>query len=140
MKLLLQMLVVGLLTALVAYGALSLWHRPPADSLDAALASGLTPMQSALGVAQTRGCQACHSIDGSDGVGPSWRGVWGQLRESANGDSRHFDAAYLRESISNPAAHVVKGFQNVMLPVTLSEAELQQLEYLFRELGQTSAH
>lgn len=135
MKLLLQMLVVGVLTAFVTYGALSLWHRSPTEPADTALATDLTPMQSALAVAQTRGCRACHSIDGSDGVGPTWRGVWGQLRESADGNSRHFDAAYLRESISNPAAYVVGGFQNVMLPVTLSEAELQQLEYLFQELS-----
>src|SRR5690606_28666 len=72
MKLLLQMLVVGVLTACVTYGALSLWHRSPAEPADTALATALTPMQSALAVAQTRGCRACHSIDGSDGVGPTW--------------------------------------------------------------------
>jgi cytochrome c2 len=64
---------------------------------------------------QMFGCMACHSIDGSlvGKVGPSWKGLFGSEREIAKGTKGKFkaDAAYLRESILNPSAKVVKGFE-----------------------------
>jgi cytochrome c oxidase subunit 2 len=63
-------------------------------------------------VYQQSGCRACHSIDGTPGTGPSWRGDWGAPRPgSAEGQ---VDEAYVRESILNPAAYIAPGFQNVM--------------------------
>lgn len=64
---------------------------------------------------QMFGCMACHSTDGSlvGKVGPSWKGLFGSEREIAKGTKGKFkaDAAYLRESILNPSAKVVKGFE-----------------------------
>ncbi len=63
---------------------------------------------------QMIGCMACHSIDGSTvgKVGPSWKGIYGTDRElGKGGKSAHADEAYLRESIVNPSAKVVKGFE-----------------------------
>ncbi|MES2598114.1 MAG: DUF6797 domain-containing protein [Verrucomicrobiota bacterium] len=64
---------------------------------------------------QMFGCMACHSIDGSlvGKVGPSWKGLYGSEREIAKGTTGKFkaDAVYLRESIINPSAKVVKGFE-----------------------------
>jgi len=83
-----------------------------------------------------KGCSACHTRDGSAGIGPSWKGAWGSERQFSDGTSAMFDAAYLRQSVTDPAARVVQGFQNLMLPAALTEAEFAQLELLLQYLAQ----
>ncbi len=61
-----------------------------------------------------RQCNTCHSVDGSAGTGPTWLGTWGQSRAFADGGSAVMDEAYTRESILNPSAHIVQGYQNQM--------------------------
>lgn len=61
-----------------------------------------------------RGCNACHSLDGNTLVGPTFKGLWGKTAEFADGSSAAVEENYIRESIMNPAAKVVKGFQPVM--------------------------
>ncbi len=56
------------------------------------------------------GCGACHSTDGTRGVGPSFKGVWGKNEALADGQSVKVDENYLRESILEPQAKVVAGF------------------------------
>jgi cytochrome c oxidase subunit 2 len=65
-------------------------------------------------LAETLGCQACHSSDGSARVGPSFKGLYGRQVELADGGKVTADEAYIRESIARPKAKVVKGFSNVM--------------------------
>ncbi len=63
---------------------------------------------------QMIGCMACHSIDGTTigKVGPSWKGIFGTERLLGKGGKTVIaDEAYLRESILNPSAKVVKGFE-----------------------------
>ncbi|MFN7561146.1 MAG: DUF6797 domain-containing protein, partial [Prosthecobacter sp.] len=64
---------------------------------------------------QMFGCMACHSTDGTlvGKVGPSWKGLFGTERDIAKGMKGKVkaDEAYLRESILNPSAKVVKGFE-----------------------------
>jgi cytochrome c2 len=61
------------------------------------------------------GCMACHSTDGTlvGKVGPSWKGLFGTERDIAKGVKGKVkaDENYLRESIVNPSAKVVKGFE-----------------------------
>jgi cytochrome c oxidase subunit 2 len=59
------------------------------------------------------GCVTCHRNDGS-GRGPSLVGVFGTPQRLANGTSVIADESYLRESILNPQAKVVQGFQPLM--------------------------
>ncbi|MDR8393215.1 c-type cytochrome [Aliifodinibius sp. S!AR15-10] len=78
------------------------------------------------------GCQACHSRDGSDGIGPTHQGVMGRTEQLADGSSITVDEEYLRESIVNPSAKIVEGYDPVMAPYSyLSDSEIQSLiEYL----------
>ena len=81
-------------------------------------------------LAQSSGCTACHSIDGSVIVGPSWKGVYNHQVEFEDGTTGTADDAYLHESIVNPGAKIAKGFQNLMPPNygdTLTEAEIQDI-------------
>jgi cytochrome c oxidase subunit II len=61
-----------------------------------------------------RGCAGCHSIDGSKRVGPSFKESYGNDRPLAAGGSAKGDENYIRESIINPKAKVVAGYQPVM--------------------------
>jgi cytochrome c oxidase subunit 2 len=61
----------------------------------------------------TLGCVTCHRDDGS-GRGPSLVGVFGKPQQLANGTSVIADESYLRESILNPQAKVVQGYQPLM--------------------------
>jgi len=78
-------------------------------------------------LAQARGCAACHSVDGSAGVGPSWKGLFGKNETMNNGATVHVDEAYLRESIVAPSARVVRGYQPIMPAQQLTPAEVTQL-------------
>jgi cytochrome c oxidase subunit 2 len=58
-------------------------------------------------------CITCHRSD-SAGRGPVLQGIFGRPVKLASGDTVVADEAYVRESIVNPAARVVAGYQPVM--------------------------
>jgi len=60
------------------------------------------------------GCTACHSADGSSGVGPSFSGLWDSERNFEDGESTTADENYIRESILEPNAKIVEGYDGVM--------------------------
>jgi cytochrome c oxidase subunit 2 len=83
------------------------------------------------------GCNACHSIDGSRLVGPSYLGGWGNKRTVVTGREERevtVDAGYVKRSIYDPNADVVKGYgKGLMLSYEgiVSEEEVQLIiEYL----------
>jgi cytochrome c oxidase subunit 2 len=78
-------------------------------------------------LAQGRGCVACHSIDGSAGVGPTWRGLYGKTETLTDGKTVVADDTYLKESIVNPNVKVVHGFAPIMPQQPFSEQELTGL-------------
>jgi cytochrome c oxidase subunit 2 len=59
-----------------------------------------------------RRCKSCHSTDGSEVVGPSFKGVWGKEEEMADGTKVTVDEAYVTESIKQPEARKVKGYED----------------------------
>jgi cytochrome c oxidase subunit 2 len=63
---------------------------------------------------ESRGCATCHSIDGSKGQGPSLKGVFGHDILLADGKTAPGDANYIRESIMQPNAKVVAGYEPIM--------------------------
>ncbi|MCC5939951.1 MAG: c-type cytochrome [Balneolaceae bacterium] len=81
-------------------------------------------------------CQACHSLDGRDGVGPTFAGLYGAERNFTDGTSAIADEDYLIESILEPEVLIVEGYDNVMVPYThLNESELQSLVEFIRSLS-----
>ncbi len=66
---------------------------------------------------QEKGCRACHNIDGPPGVGPSLKGLFGKtITVITDGRERPVvaDEDYLRRSLLEPNADVVKGFPPIM--------------------------
>jgi cytochrome c oxidase subunit 2 len=81
--------------------------------------------------ADTYGCLACHSLDGTTVVGPTWQGLFGSQVDLADGSTVTADEDYIRESILDPNAKVVAGFQPGVMPqtfaTTLSEDQINQI-------------
>jgi cytochrome c oxidase subunit 2 len=78
-------------------------------------------------LAMSKGCVACHSLDGSKLLGPSWQGVYGSSRELASGQSVEVDDIYLMESIFQPNAKIAAGYPAVMPPPVMNEQEAQAI-------------
>jgi len=74
------------------------------------------------------GCAACHTIDGSQNPnGPTWLGLFGSEVVLTDGATVTADEAYLTESIKNPTAKVVEGFNPVMPVFPFSDAEISDI-------------
>lgn len=83
-------------------------------------------------LAQEKGCLGCHSLDGSSGVGPSFKGIMGRSTTVVTkGTERTItvDEAYLRQSILEPQADVVKGFPPIM-PAMGDDLKKEEVEAL----------
>ncbi|SEE94344.1 cytochrome c oxidase subunit II [Pseudomonas migulae] len=78
-------------------------------------------------VAQSLGCLACHSVDGNKGVGPTWQGLYGTTVTLADGTSIKADEGYLKESVLDPGAKIVKGYAALMPALTPSDKDLDAL-------------
>ncbi len=100
------------------------------------LAAPATPVtvQEGQRLAELMGCTACHSIDGSTlgKVGPTWKGMFGNEQEFSDGTKAVADEAYIRESIKEPAAKIVRGYEKseVAMPIyegLIADAEIEAL-------------
>ena len=89
-------------------------------------------------LAQSKGCVACHTLDGSPGVGPTWKGLFGKTETMADGSTALVDDKYLKEFILNPQARVVKGFAPIMPKIPLSDDELAALAAYIQSNGSAS--
>jgi len=100
-------------------------------------ATGDADNRVALGqtLAQSKGCVACHTFDGSARVGPTWKGLYGATRPLADGSTVLADARYLRRSILEPQAQVVKGFPPIMPAAGLTGDEVAALVAYIQSLG-----
>lgn len=88
-------------------------------------------------LAASRGCVACHSSEDRPGIGPSYVGLFGREVELADGTTVIADENYIRESIENPHAKIVKGYENVLMPPypgLLTELELNALMAYLKSL------
>jgi len=65
-------------------------------------------------VANSIGCLACHTVDGTPGSGPTWKGLAGSSRPLESGDVVIANDEYLTLSIVDPPAQVVAGFEAIM--------------------------
>ncbi|HBY08525.1 MAG TPA: cytochrome c oxidase subunit II [Chloroflexi bacterium] len=81
-------------------------------SAEAAIADD--PVARGQKVYESYGCKACHTIDGSPLVGPSFLGAFGRTVELADGTTVLADADYFYNSIINPTSQIVAGFPPAM--------------------------
>ncbi|HYZ86336.1 MAG TPA: cytochrome c oxidase subunit II [Bryobacteraceae bacterium] len=85
------------------------------------------------------GCSSCHVLDGP-GRCPNLRNVYGSRVQLQGGQTVVADDAYIRESILNPSAKIVAGYQNIMTSYQgqLNEQNILQLIAYIRSLSSAS--
>jgi cytochrome c oxidase subunit 2 len=81
-------------------------------------------------------CNSCHT-PGPQQRGPVLAGLFGKQVELQGGGTVTVDEAYLRESIVNPQAKIVAGFQPIMptFQGLVTEEQLLQLIAYVRSLS-----
>lgn len=65
-------------------------------------------------LAEKSGCLACHTIDGSPKIGPTWKGLFNRTVTFTDGTTATADEQYIKNYIEEPNVKVIKGFQPVM--------------------------
>jgi len=75
-----------------------------------------------------KGCSACHSVDETPKLGPSWVGLYGSQVELGDASTVTADDAYLIESTKDPNAKIVKGYSKDSMPkIALTDDEVDAL-------------
>ena len=99
--------------------------------------TGIQPDHPGLVLLRTTGCLACHSLDGSKLVGPSFKGFYGSARTVTSGNAEYpvtADDAYISRSVYDPDGEIVSGYNRGLMQSykdVLSEPDLQTIiEYL----------
>jgi cytochrome c oxidase subunit 2 len=113
--------------------------KTPEVPAGAAAAGGDARVQQGRALADAKGCAACHTVDGSPRVGPTWKGLYGKTETMADGSTAQVDEAYLRSFVRDPQARQVKGFPPVMPKIELSDEELAALVAYIQSLGSPPA-
>lgn len=62
------------------------------------------------GYATSKGCSGCHSVDGSDNTGPTWKGLAASVDED-----------YIRAAIIDPNSVVAEGYSEGIMPATYED-------------------
>ena len=75
---------------------------------------GMTPAEYGQTLFKAKACFTCHNIDGTSAVGPALNGIMGKTMALEDGQQYVVDENYIRESILDPRAKVVAGYQPVM--------------------------
>ena len=91
------------------------------------------PGLAGLEIIKKNGCLACHSLDGTKIVGPTYKGLYGhKVLVTTNDKDREIvaDDAYIKRSIYEPNADIVKGYAKNMMQSykdMISEQEIKQI-------------
>ncbi|MBD3402814.1 cytochrome c oxidase subunit II [candidate division GN15 bacterium] len=78
------------------------------------MGEGMTPAEFGEQLYTSKACNTCHSLDGSKVVGPSFLNLYNKEQMLTTGQAVVADENYLRESILNPQAKLVAGYDPVM--------------------------
>jgi cytochrome c oxidase subunit 2 len=88
-------------------------------------------------ILENNGCTACHSVDGTKLVGPSFKGLYGSTVEvTTNGTKRKINAdnTYITSSIYEPNKDIVIGYPNGIMNSynkVVTDKDIQQIiEYM----------
>ena len=116
------------------------WYAATPPKIDSTVAA--KPGFKGKLLTEQKGCIACHSSDGTKIVGPSYKGIFGhKVTVETNGKDREImvDEAYLKKSILEANADVVKGFPKGSMPdykAQLSEQDVNDIIEYIKTLGE----
>lgn len=105
-------------------GEFQQWLEDAANYLDT-----LPPAEAGGELYVKRGCNQCHSVDGSANTGPTFLNLFGEQQVLRGGESIVVDENYIRESLLDPGAKIAAGFDNVM-PTYQGRLKDAEIDYL----------
>ncbi|MGH8473958.1 MAG: redoxin domain-containing protein, partial [Gammaproteobacteria bacterium] len=79
-------------------------------------------------LAEQRGCLNCHSTEGAQGVGPSWKDLAGTEVTLADGRTLVRDRGYLARAILDPDAEIAAGYPKGLMAGAMPGRKLTQTE------------
>lgn len=125
----------GTIVEVVDQATFDKWYASGPVKVDSTVAA--IPGAAGKLLTEQKGCIACHSADGSKIVGPSYKGIFGhKVTITSDGKEREImvDEEYIKKSILEPDADVVKGFNKgsmISYKGQLNDQEIDQIiEYI----------
>ena len=73
-------------------------------------------------------CNACHSLSGAKGVGPTIKGLAGAQVKLDNGQTVPADDAYLIDAIVDPDKQIVAGYAKGTMSATIKPGAVSQTD------------
>jgi cytochrome c oxidase subunit 2 len=110
-----------------AWAASPMREPPGPEGVVVAKGGPVDPVAHGKALAEEKGCTGCHSDDGSELVGPTFKGLWGKRETLEGGKTVLVDEKYVARSIKDPDDEIVKGYPNAMPEEPVTDAEIQDL-------------
>jgi cytochrome c oxidase subunit 2 len=91
---------------------------------------------------RNNGCLACHSLDGSRLVGPSFKNLYGSVKSivvNNNTMNKTADDAYIENSIYEPDAEIVSGYtKGIMKSYTeiITPENMKEIQNYLKTIGE----
>ncbi|MDT3707247.1 MAG: c-type cytochrome [Thiobacillus sp.] len=114
---------------------------PAATALPAAVPGADSELALGAQLAEDNGCTACHATDTERLVGPGWGGLYGSTTTLADGSTVTADEAYIAQSMLEPDARIVAGFEPGAMPSFADLLEPDQVTAIaayIRSLGESA--
>jgi len=115
-------------------GMFEVWLEEASNFLDK-----MPPAEAGELLVQRKGCVQCHSLDGSANVGPTFRELFGHAVALRGGGEVVADENYIRQSILEPMADIVAGYEPVM-PTYAGKLKDQEITAIIAYLKTISSH
>ncbi|PLX69369.1 MAG: cytochrome c oxidase subunit II [Denitrovibrio sp.] len=111
----------------------------PQEEYDAWISTEEKPVEQpeAITILENNGCLDCHSIDGTELVGPTLKDIYNRETVIVTADGEKTvkaDEAYLIKAINDPSSEIVKNYEDMMPPFAedLSKEDLGKLIEFFK--------
>jgi cytochrome c2 len=72
------------------------------------------------------GCQGCHTVNGQNATGPTFKGLDGSKVALTDGKTVTADDPYLLESIEDPDAQIVKGYAKGVMSSVIKKGQVSK--------------
>jgi hypothetical protein len=76
------------------------------------------------------GCEACHTINGADSTGPTWKGLAGRKVHLTTGQVMTATDGYLINAIEQPDAEIAEGYSSGIMSTAIGNIPVSQAKAL----------
>jgi cytochrome c oxidase subunit 2 len=114
-------------------GTFETWLEKAANLYDT-----MPPAEAGEMLVQRNGCLQCHSVTGAPGIAPTFKDLYGHAVPLKDGGSVLADENYIRESIVDPMASIVAGYDPVM-PTYAGKIKDKEIGYIIAFLKSISS-